>query len=473
MTDEPHDIDTLAEGVWRAIEYQSGQRMPKYVMLVVVDQSTRFTAGWVTCQLDNRYVRCLVPGNWDTSAGVLLVALPPSKDEPGLPYLAVGAFGSEGADNGSYVPRVVAPNYGTVTTDENGDTTQGDFSGTDEKAKVSSNDTTAGYLDGKLVAGSNITLTQNNDGGDETLTIASSGVSDFTDLGDVPSSYSGAAGQVVAVNSGETALEFITLTVSRQQLTADLTYYVRTDGSDSNDGLTNSAGGAFLTIQRAIDEAANRLDLGGYTVTIQVGDGTYTDPINIKAMMGMAGPDSLVIQGNSLAPSNVVISTTSADSFTLDGPTTMAHVKYLKVQTTTGGMGFSVVNQAVLKLTGINFGACANYHMLVNGGARLQFGVGEGYTISGGATFHMSVQATSTLQAESVGTITLSGTPNFSTFALVSDSNLRINGNTYSGSATGKRYNVNLNGVIFTNGAGVNYLPGSIAGTTATGGQYA
>jgi hypothetical protein len=43
----------------------------------------------------------------------------------------------------------------------------------DEKAKVSSNDTTAGYLNGKLVAGSNITLTENNNGGNETLTIAS------------------------------------------------------------------------------------------------------------------------------------------------------------------------------------------------------------------------------------------------------------------------------------------------------------
>ena len=45
---------------------------------------------------------------------------------------------------------------------------------TDEKSKVSSNDTTAGYLNGKLVAGTNITLTENNDGGDETLTIATS-----------------------------------------------------------------------------------------------------------------------------------------------------------------------------------------------------------------------------------------------------------------------------------------------------------
>lgn len=41
------------------------------------------------------------------------------------------------------------------------------------QVKVSSNDTTSGYLNGKLVAGSNITLTENNDGGNETLTIAS------------------------------------------------------------------------------------------------------------------------------------------------------------------------------------------------------------------------------------------------------------------------------------------------------------
>lgn len=52
---------------------------------------------------------------------------------------------------------------------------------TDEKAKVSSNDTTAGYLNGKLVAGTNVTFTENNDGGNETLTIAAAGgVTGFT-----------------------------------------------------------------------------------------------------------------------------------------------------------------------------------------------------------------------------------------------------------------------------------------------------
>lgn len=42
---------------------------------------------------------------------------------------------------------------------------------TDIQVKVSANDTTAGYLNGKLVAGSGITLSETNDGGNETLSI--------------------------------------------------------------------------------------------------------------------------------------------------------------------------------------------------------------------------------------------------------------------------------------------------------------
>ena len=41
-----------------------------------------------------------------------------------------------------------------------------------DKVKVTSNDTTADFLLNKLTAGSNITLTEANDGGDETITIA-------------------------------------------------------------------------------------------------------------------------------------------------------------------------------------------------------------------------------------------------------------------------------------------------------------
>jgi len=48
-------------------------------------------------------------------------------------------------------------------------------SNTDESVKVSANDTTPGYLNGKLVAGAGITLTENSNGSNETLSITNSG----------------------------------------------------------------------------------------------------------------------------------------------------------------------------------------------------------------------------------------------------------------------------------------------------------
>ena len=48
---------------------------------------------------------------------------------------------------------------------------------TDVKVLVSANDTTAGYLNGKLVAGTNVSFTENNDGSNETLTIDGTGAS--------------------------------------------------------------------------------------------------------------------------------------------------------------------------------------------------------------------------------------------------------------------------------------------------------
>ena len=51
----------------------------------------------------------------------------------------------------------------------------GSIGGTDELAKVSANDTTSGFLNGKLVAGTNITLTELNDGANETLEISAAG----------------------------------------------------------------------------------------------------------------------------------------------------------------------------------------------------------------------------------------------------------------------------------------------------------
>lgn len=49
----------------------------------------------------------------------------------------------------------------------------------DHKVKVSSNDTTAGYLNGKLVAGAGIAFTEGSDGANETLTVKSAELASF------------------------------------------------------------------------------------------------------------------------------------------------------------------------------------------------------------------------------------------------------------------------------------------------------
>ena len=54
--------------------------------------------------------------------------------------------------------------------------------GIDEKVKVSSNDTLADFLISKIVAGVNITITEINDGGNETLEIKATPVAGVTAL---------------------------------------------------------------------------------------------------------------------------------------------------------------------------------------------------------------------------------------------------------------------------------------------------
>lgn len=258
---------------------------------------------------------------------------------------------------------------------------------------------------------------------------------------------------------------------SREVLTANRTYYVRTDGSDSNDGLTNSAGGAFLTIQKAIDVVAV-LDLSIYDVTIQLGDGTY-------AAAGIAngpfvGNGSVTIQGNSGTPANVVISLTAPGNGV--GCITAFYgavltVKDLKVTTTTNGHGLYASNGGKILFSNINFGACGTSHFRSDDGGAI--GCSENYSITGNATRHMFTTA-GIVRVQNV-TVTLTGTPAFSTaFADCTTVGVIVaNNNTYSGSATGARYKVTLNGVINVVGGGANYFPGNAAGSVATGGQYA
>jgi hypothetical protein len=93
-----------------------------------------------------------------------------------------------------------------------------------------------------------------------------------------------------------TSNQIATFIGGREQLTGDRDYYVDvTLGSDSNDGRASGAGGAFETIQKAIDVVCDTLDLQGYDVVINIAAGTYPGEIALRRYVGGTGtPDLLV-----------------------------------------------------------------------------------------------------------------------------------------------------------------------------------
>ncbi len=257
----------------------------------------------------------------------------------------------------------------------------------------------------------------------------------------------------------------------RERLTAARTYYVRTDGSDSNTGLANTSGGAFLTIQKAVDTVASTLDIAGYTVTIQIADGTYTGLTALKNVVGFAAPGNLVIQGNSGTPANVLISVTSNHCFTADSTVACVwDIKDLKVTTTTSGYGFYITNGSSVRFGNINFGTVVNAHLRADN--RSKFVCLSNYAISGAATYHWYVGSGCMVDTATY-TITITGTPAFSSAFLLAGNQSYIvcYSMTFSGSATGARVQWSNQSNVFTNGAATTYLPGN-SYTAPSGASY-
>lgn len=253
---------------------------------------------------------------------------------------------------------------------------------------------------------------------------------------------------------------------AREVLTANRTYYVRTDGSDSNTGLANTAGGAFLTLQKAVDTVAS-IDLGSYAVTIQMGAGTYAAGADLKSYVG-AGP--VTILGDVTTPSNVLISSSSA-CIVADGVTGLWRIGGIKL-VSAASHGIVAVNGSALGISGaVEFGACGIFHVALTTGSKLTI-ASVNYSITGGALGHWYVITGAQIVASSC-TVTVTGAPAFSTFAEFSNlSGLSSSALAFSGSATGVRYAASLNAVINTAGGGSSFFPGNSAGAAATGGQY-
>lgn len=254
----------------------------------------------------------------------------------------------------------------------------------------------------------------------------------------------------------------------RELLGADRTYYVRSDGSDSNSGLVDSAGGAFLTLQKAFD-SITKLDLGGFTVTISVGAGTFEGVTVNSSWVG----GNIIIAGAGAASTTVTTSTRVGAFLITAALSGVLTVQSLKITASGGQSGIRMVAAGKLLIgSGIEFGACSGRHMLLAAaGAYLE--TTAAYTISGGAAYHMDVQYQAFMRNDAK-TITLSGTPAFSTAFCAASNGGGILASvlTFSGSGTGPRYLSATAGFINTGGGGASYFPGNAAGTATTGDYY-
>lgn len=270
-----------------------------------------------------------------------------------------------------------------------------------------------------------------------------------------------ASGDVIpVVRSGS---NYKVTAANRETLTADRTYYVRTDGSDSNTGLANTSGGAFLTIQKAVDTIST-LDLRGYTATTQIGNGTYSEGVELKSILG----GNAVLVGDETTLTNVRVTPSAGSAcFLADAVTGVWNIRGMQLDPNDNACIYAR-NGAVVKFQNIDCDETTGIHLWSQQAAVLE--ATGNYTISGSALQHWNAGVNAQVIVNS-RTVTITGTPAFSSaYARANMSGVVFAQlNTYSGSATGSRYNADENGTIRTL-AGT--LPGDSAGSTATGGQY-
>lgn len=253
------------------------------------------------------------------------------------------------------------------------------------------------------------------------------------------------------------------LSTLRKPLTAELTLYVQTTGSDTNNGLANTPAGAFKTIQAAVFAALYSYDAGRYKITIQVGDGRHAG-----FAVGRAPGVAIDVIGNLLNPAACIIDGAAAAAVQSRNGSALTLMGFRILSAT--GDGLLADDRSTIAFDKCEFGCGGSAIVASQSSSILCFGQ---FGIVGGGQNFMVAASNSTVNITGA-VVTLSGTPNFSQyFAWGNNGFIGVFGVTFRGTgATGVRYNADVTGLVFTGAAGANFLPGSIAGSTSTGGLY-
>jgi hypothetical protein len=265
--------------------------------------------------------------------------------------------------------------------------------------------------------------------------------------------------------------------VQPKTLSANHTLYV--NGSTGSDTLydgsaatVSGAHGPFATIQKAFN-VASTFAPGPYTITINIAAGTYAAGATTQPW---AQPN-LVING--AGQGSTIIETVNSYPIGIIGPITVT-VQNLTAACSYSGSGpiFSwagvfASNGANVTVENVTFGACYYSALLATYGAAIAAGP---ITIDGNMQSVLAAVSGGTIQwitgtdCTIEGAVTLSGQFAYAAFG----STLSGVGATFvnPSNVTGPCYLVAANAVIYTNGGGGNFFPGSTSGSTSGGGEY-
>lgn len=274
------------------------------------------------------------------------------------------------------------------------------------------------------------------------------------------------ANTVNFIASLEAALVDIIADNTKVRLTGDTTYYVSTTGSNvTGDG---SVGTPWQTLQFAYDYILRQVDTAGYTVTIDVADGTYT--AGLVASTPVLG-GVITIVGNITTPASCVISVTNANCFTA------ANGSHLKVSgfklaatgssTPTEVRGWALAAGAggVIEFGLVEFDVCSEGHVLATQGYAAS---NNNYDITGNSPTHISVSSNGIINVSSIN-VEFVGSRTFTQYVKASVlGSVLMNTCAFTNTFTGKKYDASLNSVLDLTSTTV---PGTVAGTAATGAQ--
>jgi hypothetical protein len=239
-------------------------------------------------------------------------------------------------------------------------------------------------------------------------------------------------------------------------LTEATTFYV--NASSGNDSTGNGTAGApWQTLQHAYSAVLAAYASAGVVITFQC-TGAFTGSLSVSApISGAVGAASTVFDfmaGASITVSNTSCIGASNCGVMIDGDVALS--------ATGSGVCCGLI-------TGI--GACSSGHVYTDAPGSF-IGLSGSYTINGAAPYHLI--SFGGYIAGGPCTVTLTGAPNFSNafVSAVSLGSIYYGAVTFSGSATGVRYQGGTNALINTSGGGANFFPGNSPGDVANGAVY-